>query len=230
MRPTSSPNGQRPIIVCPLEFERSALRESGLDSIGELQCCGPGGLAMTRWAQAMGATSRPVILAGLAGALHLGMNIGAAHVIGTIINEQGVRLAFRNSTRMEPKTNEQAACSITSNAETVKTAAEKAALHRRRAADLVDLESLAFAQHADRLGWRWAIVRGVSDAADASLPENIDQWVTDEGKPRGMTIAKSILLRPSLIAALPKLRRDSRAAMRAVAERLRELLGESSAG
>ena len=67
------PITDRPLIVCPLEFERRALvralrRAPGVGHV-EVECCGPGAVAVAAWADGVGRTERPIVLAGLAGGL-----------------------------------------------------------------------------------------------------------------------------------------------------------------
>jgi len=58
---------------------------------------------------------------------------------------------------------------------------EKAALQARTDCDLVDLESGGFCEVATAFGWRFGVVRGVSDGADDELPAWMMRLVEVDG-------------------------------------------------
>jgi len=111
-------------------------------------------------------------------------------------------------------------CIITSRSAIVRRAADKAVLAERTGADLVDLESVAFATAASARGWRWGIVRGMSDAVDADLPAEIEACLDARGRLRRVAILAAVCRRPALAGSLRRLRRDGLMAMQAVAERI----------
>jgi nucleoside phosphorylase len=119
-------------------------------------------------------------------------------------------------------------CAIVSTAHIVTTVAAKAELAARTGADMVDLESAAFASEAQRLGWNWLIVRGVSDGAEDSLPHEIDQWVDATGRTRPGAVALSLLRQPTLAPSLWQLARTSRAAMNNAARLAQSLLASET--
>src|SRR6267142_375293 len=129
---------------------------------------------MSRWAETIGATAAPVILAGLAGALDPAIDAGSAHVIQGVVDGRGNPLAAPS--QFNGQSAAASSCRITTARFTLASAAAKRDWFKRTAANLVDLESAAFARAATRFNWKWAIVRGVSDDAHTSLPANIDQW------------------------------------------------------
>jgi hypothetical protein len=114
--------------------------------------------------------------------------------------------------------------SITSVDEVVADVVVKRAMHAQVGASLVDLESVAFAQRANALSWRWAIVRGVSDAADDALPADIGGWVSSSGRPRLLAIAGSVLRKPRTAFRLIGLRSRGLLAMQAVGLALETLI------
>jgi nucleoside phosphorylase len=209
------------IIVCPLQFERDALRRTSLTSHFDLQCCGIGARAIDRWVRDLPPVDRPVILAGLAGGLNNRFPAGSAWWITNVVRDDqsadwsppviGFGVSGAAPTR----------CIITSAMDSVTNVARKRWLRDQSGADLVDLESAAFAQAASERGLRWGIVRGVSDDASTSLPSNIDQWVDSRGKPRLFIILRSIIAQPALLPAMLRLRRRANAATTALAHLLK---------
>jgi nucleoside phosphorylase len=167
-----------------------------------------------------------VILAGLAGALDPKMKSGSAHVITAVMDDEGRPAPC--SHLAEVGLSAQAACVIVSASTSVTSPQEKHALFQRTGANLVDLESQAFMTFAQQAGWRWLIIRGVSDGAEESLPRNIDQWVDQRGRNCAGTIARSIILNPALLLRLPRLRRSGLQAMSQVAEMIHKLHGHSA--
>jgi hypothetical protein len=114
---------------------------------------------------------------------------------------------------------------VTSAPIPVRRAEEKVRLADEIGADLVDLESRAFAVAATSRGWRWGIVRGISDAANTDLPGGIERWVDGAGRLRWPFVLAAMSRRPALLGPLLRLRRDAWAAMRAVAGRIAAELG-----
>ena len=113
---------------------------------------------------------------------------------------------------------------VTTVGETVVDPAAKRALGARSGAELVDKESVAFAQVAANAGWRWAVVRGVSDGVEEALPADIDRWVTPAGRPRRAFVLRRLARKPSLWPLVRRLKRHTAAAMDRVAEELHRLL------
>ena len=178
---------------------------------------------MSRWAETLGTTAAPVILAGLAGALDPAIDAGSAHVIQAVVDGRGNPLG--SPSPFAAQLAAASSCRITSARFTLATPAAKRDWFHRTAANLVDLESIAFTRAATRFNWTWAIVRGVSDDAHTTLPANIDQWVDARGSARGWVIAGAIFAQPSLVTSLWRMGRSSRRAMDQVSEKIRELIG-----
>ncbi len=110
-------------------------------------------------------------------------------------------------------------------ASTLTTPAAKRAWADRSGADLVDLESAAFARIATTNGWDWGIVRGVSDGPDTTLPGDIDTWVDGRGRPRPGRVLRAVLGGRVGVGRLARLRADGIAAMSAAAVVLQRMLG-----
>ncbi len=94
---------------------------------------------------------------------------------------------------------------------------------RNHGADIVDMESAAFAKAATARRWRWAVVRGISDTVDETLPEGIGDWVDDRGRLRIWHVVRAIIRQPGILVRLRTLRARSVAAMRAVAAALESM-------
>ncbi|MHC4220697.1 MAG: nucleoside phosphorylase-I family protein [Planctomycetota bacterium] len=208
-----------PIVLCPLEFERRVLQRAGLGERCRLECCGPGGRAIDRWADRR-TPEGPVILCGLAGSASDSYDARTAHVPAAVVADDGRRL--------EPTWGAGSAPGplIGSADATLTTPQAKRDWARCSGADLVDQESAAFALAAAAGGWRWTIVRGVGDGPETALPEGIDAWVDDRGRTRFAAVCRAVARRRAGIRQLIRLRSDGTAAMRAAAAIIRRMLDD----
>ncbi len=203
------------VVICPLEFERRALLQAGVGKYCEVRCCGPGASAARQGVQSNAITDGPIILAGLAGALRENISKGCAYVATRVIDDAGH--AWLPTGIAEGNLLDPARPTIISTLHTITTTQDRRALAQRSGADLVDLESAAFAKAASATGRPWAIVRGVSDGLHDTLPEDIDEWVDEQGRTRTSAVIAAILRRPALVGEVRRLRADSIEAMNAVA-------------
>lgn len=203
-------------VICPLEFERRALLQAGIGKYCEVSCCGPGALATRQGVQSSASTDGPIILAGLAGALREDFCNGSAYVATRVIDDAGH--SWHPTGIAQGSLPGPSGPTIISTLHTITSTEDKRALAQRSGADLVDLESAAFAEAASVGGRRWAIVRGVSDGLHDALPEDIDEWVDAKGRTRTSVVIAAILRQPALAGEVRRLRADSIAAMTAVAE------------
>ena len=210
----------KPILLCPLQFERRALLAAGLDDCCEIVCCGPcdaAGIWVKDNCQAN--TNSPLILAGLAGGLRDGLPASTARVANKVIDEQG------NSWTPTLNISEIASqVTIVSTEHVIVTPQAKRALADRSGADIVDLESAGFAAAASANDCQYAIVRGISDCVDDSLPDDIDQWVDSKGSTIPSAVVGSILRRPAVLGDIRKMRSASIAAMQAVSDIIKLLV------
>jgi adenosylhomocysteine nucleosidase len=94
-------------------------------------------------------------------------------------------------------------------------AEEKRRLQRATEATGLDMESAAVAAVAQERGLPMAIVRTVSDLADEDLPLDFNLFLRPTGWVKGM---QAIIVRPSSLVGLNRLRKQSRVA----ADRLTE--------
>ncbi len=210
------------LIVCPLEFERRTLARAGRPGHLRADCCGPGPEAVRRWAESR-APEGPVILCGLAGALREPFETGQAFVAEAVLLGDGRRLA--------PTFDAAAAVGrralLCSSADTLTTPETKQRCAERTGADLVDRESEAFAAAAEAGGWRWSVVRGVSDGPSATLPADIDGWVDRRGRSRLGAACRAVAGRRVALEQLLQLRAASLDAMRSAAALIQRMLEDS---
>jgi hypothetical protein len=108
----------------------------------------------------------------------------------------------------------------------IRTPDAKRVAAERFDADLVDMESAAFARVAEAAGWNWRVIRGISDGYNDTLPDGVEQWTSANGRTRIGAVLGSLARRPmrlpTLVPQLLALGRRSGAAMQAVEEALTE--------
>jgi hypothetical protein len=208
-----------PVILCPLEFERRLLQRAGLSTRLRLFCCGPGPRAVERWLAARRPPD-PVILCGLAGSVRASYPARSAFVAGAVVTDDGQSLEPTLGSGGGP------APLIGSADATLTTPDAKRAWAADSGADLVDRESAAFARAASESGRRWAVVRGVSDGPESTLPAGIDGWLDARGRTRAGTVLRAVATGRVSARQLIRLRADSVAAMRAAAVVVRRMLEE----
>jgi adenosylhomocysteine nucleosidase len=211
----------RPVVVCPLQFELRELRRHGVGRRAGLARCGLGGAGVRAWAARF--TPRVdaprVILAGTAGGLRGGAATGSAYAVSEVVDQTGRRWP----TAWPPPSGVRTA--IVLHSETVLTTSEeKRRAGERFGAELVDMESGVFAEIATARGWHWAVVRGVSDDADAVLPADIGAWLHPGGRLRPLRIARSLARHPTLLGPALRVQAGGRRALRSVAEVVVRLL------
>ncbi len=209
-------------VICPLEFERRGLLQAGVGKYCEVSCCGPSALATRQCVQSSAVTDGPIILAGLAGALREDFCKGSAYVATRVIDDAGH--AWHPTGIAQGSLPGPSGPTIISTLHTITSTEDKRALAQRSGADLVDLESAAFAEAASAAGRRWAIVRGVSDGLHDALPEAIDEWVDEQGRARTSAVIAAIVRRPAMVSEVRRLRADSIEAMNAVARVIDSML------
>ena len=213
----------RPIVVVPLEFERRALSDTAVSQLCEIVCCGPGASSVGQWVASCGSGEQPLILVGLAGSLREDIATGTAHRVAKIIDDDGREWKPTFKGR-DCETSASRDLTIVSTHQAVTDSAAKRALAQQTGADLVDMESAAFAAAASQIQRPWAVVRGVSDGVDDSLPDDIEDWIDEKGRTKTAAVISAIVRRPALIGAVRRLRAQSAAAMDAVAELIDSML------
>ncbi|MBL9140668.1 MAG: hypothetical protein JNK53_02270 [Phycisphaerae bacterium] len=204
------------IILCPLEFERRALQPLARRLGWDLACTGPVRGCADWIERARLPRGASVVLAGVAAGLVAPAAPGTPWAIGTVVPAESSLAVLRPSWCVPGLPTATLVCV----AEPLLTLSSKALHAARTGASLADMESAHFAQAARRAGLRWAIVRGVSDGAHDTLPEQAMHWTDARGRTRLGAVVASVLRKPSLIPELVRLGRSSTRAMRAVAESL----------
>lgn len=217
------PTSEKPVILCPLEFECQMLQKEGLEDRYDLVCCGPGADSICLWAQERKSNPTPVILAGLAGSLTPDCEAGSAHIITEVVDEPG-ETHWTPPLKGVAKPGGKADIIITSTNATLSGRLSRQLMHHESGGMLIDLESVEFALAASKFGWTWGIVRGVSDDLSTLLPVDIEQWVDETGGTRWGYIMRSLLCRPSLLPVVLELRTHSTNAMSNVAELIRMMI------
>ena len=193
----------------------------------ELHCCGPGAAGVRRWAaSARVPRGNRVVLVGVAGGLRPGLASGSAVEVTHVVPAEGNRPAPAPSIRLTALPS--ARCVAVTSA--LRTAEAKRAAAEAHRADVVDLESAAFALEAHERGWDWTILRGVSDAADESLPEGVERWTDARGRTRMARVAWAVLRGRVSGAELARLGSASARAMASVAAALEGVQAPRSRG
>jgi nucleoside phosphorylase len=206
---------RKPIILCPLEFERKVLQRQLSGTGLHVACCGPGKEGVTRWAGMNRKPGAPVVLAGLAGSLVEELNPGDVVDLEAAVAPGNIRI--------ETNWRLPASCGAprvtgTISTRLVNSRPARRALHRHLGCSIVDMESLAFARVARDLGWTFGMLRGISDGLDETLPPGCDQWVDHRGRVAKGAIAVSILRTPSLIGRMRLMKRTGEKVLETLAK------------
>lgn len=181
-----------------------------------IEVCGPGRAGVERWFAGREACPARdgVLLVGTAGGLHPALRPGSAFVA-----ERVVDASSRSWTPTLPfvaSTLEEVRVETVLSVESAATTPQEKSRHREASgATAIDLESAAFAEHCQRRAWRWSVVRGISDGAAEHLPQEVATWVDSRGRLRTLALLASLVRSPRTIATLPRLRRQSTAALQA---------------
>jgi hypothetical protein len=205
-------------VVCPLEFERSVLARLGRNRGWTFACSGPGAAGIDRWAAGPDAPPPGArgVLAGLAGAI-APLDASKAVVPGKVID--GAEGAWVPTL---PGAASQPLCCVGLD-HVLGSVEAKDRAARAHHADIVDMESAAFARAAEARQWQWAVVRGISDTVDESLPKGIEGWVDDRGRLRIWHVVRALMANPFLLRRLHRLRTRSLAGLAAADAALRAL-------
>jgi len=210
---TDAPDSARAVILSPTEYERRTLaREAALQDCVIVRC-GVGADRVRVAVEQHCAAGDIAILCGIAGGLAPAFRAGSALLVTEVVNaESGFRWTPPIGSQQSPQLNRTVR--ITASGHVLCSTKEKAGLQNMTGADLVDLESVAFAQAADYMQLQWGIVRGVSDALETDLPPDLGRWVHPDGRIRVSAIVRSLIRRRASIRQINQLRRASSAALR----------------
>ena len=195
------------LVFCPLGFERRAFARFGkLPAV----TTGPGADAIRRAfaARDRWPVKRPriVVLLGLAGGLGPNAASGSVAVVRQVVDDAGAAL-FASAVP-------DARATVVESEAVIASPEAKRALAERSGADIVDMESRAFAACAAEARLPWAIVRGVSDGAESTLPPEFAGFIDDRGETRLSRVLAAVARRPALLGEFVAIGRRSRTAMR----------------
>jgi adenosylhomocysteine nucleosidase len=157
------------------------------------------------------------IFAGFAGGLRADLAIGDLVWANEVVAADGHR--FRPTSPAPASANRGI---VRSSDRLVTTPADKRRL-AEEGADVVDMESAAFAAWCDERQVPWQCVRAVSDGAQDSLPADLMGVVVDANVSLGR-LARALIRRPSLVGDLWSLSGATRRAARTLAVALAEWL------
>ncbi len=202
-----------------------ALEAQGLGPVerAAVEVCGPGPAAVRRWFAEDRPAPELVVLAGVAGGLAAGIPIGAVRHVGEVVAEDGTRWS-------PPIRRSGPTWRVVGVDHLVATPSAKRRLGSQTGAAIVDMESHAFAAEASARGWPWAIVRGVSDTVDESLPPAIESLLDERGRPRALRAALFVATHPHLLPLLRRLGARTTSTMAAVRPLVAALVAESLDG
>ena len=211
------------IVLCPTRFEASHVRRLLRTLQVPLQVVGVGlgcETAIRRVAQAMPGP-RTVLMVGISGALRDHATVGQAFLADRVVDERG-EVHLPGIASGAPRL--PLACS---RDVVVGEQARRAAAERTGAA-MVDMESGPFARVAIEAGWRWGVLRGVSDDAARDLPPEVMRWLRADGGTNWVNLAVDLARKPRLWPAVHSMVRHANAAMRAATGTLQRLLAEAA--
>lgn len=141
-----------------------------------------------------------VILAGACGGLK---EVGDVPRIGRVIDEHGHTWSTGDDG--------DGAVTLIGVDRVVSSPGDKQRLAESTGASIVDMESHGFIAACERAGLRWAIVRGVSDTPEETLPGEVLNWIDAAGNTRSGRAAWDLLRKPRLIGHIvPVIRRSNR--------------------
>jgi adenosylhomocysteine nucleosidase len=182
-------------------------------------------LLKDRWPALVPVSDRPLVIsAGVCGALDPALKVGDIVVSDSVINGAGTRLVITASAgqRAAVATGANAHTgAMVSSSQVVATPEAKAALRAATGGMAVDMESAVILEVAAAHGCASMILRGVSDDARATLPEELMGLMGADGRLRSGGVLA--LARPGVLAGALRLRRATRQALLSVAGSLARL-------
>ena len=202
----------QPLVLCPTQYEDSRVRAvahargAAVHVIG----VGCGCERAIRSVATAHAGDRWVLLVGIAGALRPQARVGEAFVCERVVDENGLTHLPRpitHATRL----------ALTCSRDIVVGEASRNAAAERTGAAMVDMESGPFARVAQETGWRWNVIRGISDDAAKELPAEVMRWLRPDGGTNWRNLAVDLACKPRLWPQVQSMVRHSNAAMRSAA-------------
>ncbi|HSE92238.1 MAG TPA: hypothetical protein VLF19_02960 [Methylomirabilota bacterium] len=182
----------------------------------EIACIGPRAVRLSERLTDDWLAPAVVVSAGVCGALAPALATGALVVPEAVVVD-GARLA------LDPLPGLPASGTLLSVASVVGTPTAKARLWMETGAIAMDMESGAIAAWTRRRGTRVAVVRGVSDTAQETVPADLAALVEAGGRVRAASALRAVLARPRAARDALALGRGTAAALKSVAAALASL-------
>lgn len=148
-----------------------------------------------------------VILVGVAGALVPSCPAGGAHWASVVVDAEGRRWV--------PPIRGKNAIALAGIDAVVGSPSAKVNERARSGAAMVDCESASFAREATARGWRWGIVRGISDGADDAIPSWMPTLLRRDGSVDPAAVARALLANPMRAVDMMRSGQAARRAMHA---------------
>lgn len=209
----------RPLLLCPTRFENGHVRSLARQLGTDCQVIGVGcgcETVLRRIAEAHPGP-RTVLLAGIAGALRDHATVGRAFLAERVIDELG-------AVHLPTIVSGMDRLPLTCSRDVVVGEAAREATAARTGAAMVDMESGPFARVAQSCGWRWGVLRGISDDAARELPHEVMRWLRLDGGTNWGNLAIDLVTKPRLWSPVAAMVRHANAAMRSVHDALPALL------
>lgn len=183
---------------------------------------GPGRKAARRGTELLLAGHRPswILSAGFGGGLNPELARNDLFMATSVIDPDGARLSIDLRLPTESASSRIHSGAILTVDEIVRTAIEKAELHAKHGADVVDMETSAVARVCQERNIRFIAVRVISDDASSDLPPEIAAILGRSGGYRVGAALGAIWKRPSSVKDLWSLRETAISA----ADRLSQFL------
>jgi len=183
-----------------------------------------------RWPRLLAGFNYPLVVSGgVCGALAPDLSVGQLVLPESVLGPGGERLNV-TPTRHRLATELAGAArggTLVTSREVAATAEAKAALFASTGAVAVDMESSLILAHAAGAGCPTLVVRGVSDAANESVPLELIDLMSPAGKLRPARALALSLMRPRLLPRALALGRATRLALGAAARLLAALAASS---
>jgi len=155
---------------------------------------------------------------GISGGLAPGLTPGTLILADGVLTADGARhpvdAAWR--ARLQAKIGAVLGGDVLGGDAIVTAAAAKATLYAQGHPVAVDLESTVVAEAAERAGLPFLVIRAIADPAERGLPPAASLRLKPDGRPDLHAVFRSVLTEPAQIAALVRLARDTRHALRAL--------------
>ncbi len=212
----------RPLtILTPSAFESDRVRRGLSTSDEQIQVIqigvGPGVDFSAPWTRSV-ERGDTVILAGVAGALDPACGTGTAWWAREVVDAEGRRWI--------PTVQGPGAIALAGMDGLIGTPEAKRVALQRTAARIVDCESAHFARIAESRGWRWGVVRGISDGAGDTVPPWMPQMLRRDGSIDASAVAVSLLTSPRRAIDMIRAGRAADRAMRAACALIDEFARE----